>query len=361
MNCPQPSLAPHADAHARDEGAIDRALGLVLFSLVGGEVDAERLGLVVREVRARELDHVAAIAHRADQVVGQRVAPIGALGCRGQAQPERGPGRTWRRGHRWRWAGDAPRRRPPGRSDCPGVPCAGRRSRRSSPSGRARCARRRPPRRPRARRSRRAGRTTGAPDRAWARSPGWSGVADRWPSSPRASCLRRSGAPPHRGLPPWCAATPPTPRLGRGGALGARGFRARAPRRRAPRRRARARRRGARARCPSTRWQGRDGRASARPTRRRPATRSLRLLAARRALPRFRPDRRGGAVSESTCGHLISFGDRALRRDTYSALQLRWRSRSAPCRRSAPRTSRALRPSAANGPRPRGPRRAGAT
>ena len=86
-------MAPH-------ELPIDRALGVVLGALGGGELDRDPLGIVLGQVVARELDDVFPVHHRSDEVPELRFAPVGSLRRGRQPQTKGGEARTGREGVR---------------------------------------------------------------------------------------------------------------------------------------------------------------------------------------------------------------------------------------------------------------------
>ena len=208
-----------------DEAAVDRALGVVLGALVGRELDLDALGLVLGEELAGQLGDVPAVDDRADQLVELGLAAVGALGRGGQAEAERRERAA--RGERVRGARQVVALVEDDQAEAGaevlhvevGGVVGGDGERLDV------VARRRRPRRPRRRRWCAAGRTTGAPGRAWARRPAWRGAWRRSPCTRAASCRRPWAARPRRG----CAvrATRRAPRPGRGAARGARARRAR--------------------------------------------------------------------------------------------------------------------------------------
>ena len=119
--------------------------------------------------RPAEIDDVLAVDDRPDQLVEIGVAAVGALGRRGEAEPERRDRTRAPPARRRGRAGGDTRRTPPARTGRRGAPCAGAPSRTSRRSAAARRTRRRRRRRRRRRTSSAARRTTGAPDPASAR------------------------------------------------------------------------------------------------------------------------------------------------------------------------------------------------
>ena len=224
----------HADAVARQEVAVDAARLVVRAPLLGAELHRQRGRCrTARDSRPRrQIDDVLPVDDWTDQLVEVGVASVGALGRRGEAEPERRDARA--RGQR---------------VGGPGQVVTLVEHHQAEPVAQmlhvnVRRVVRRHGQRPHvvfaaaddahryAERRRAARRTTAAPDPASGRRPACCGACRRWPGTRPRSCRPPSAARRRRG--PGAPARRPAPPSGRAAARGGRA-------RRAPARRSRGR------------------------------------------------------------------------------------------------------------------------